>query len=120
MTQGSGFDPQLWQRRAVHVLGVLLQRAARESLPPIVWSVGTGAPTLIGRVTARDNTLAQRLIWRAWVNVVGAKPLPVRERDGQVHLHAIAENVEGLAVVAIVTDIDTTGPRHRKDSDEHP
>lgn len=118
MTQGAGYDrQQFWQRRAVYVLGVLLQRAAQESLPPIVWSVGTGAPTLVGRVTTRDSARSQRLVWRAWANAVGAKPLPARERDGRVHLHAIAENVEGLAVVAIVTDLD---PTHSPDPREDP
>jgi hypothetical protein len=117
MTRTRGFNPELWQRRAVHVLTVLLQRAERDSLPPIVWSVGTGAPTLIGRVTPKDNPQQQRLIWRAWVKAVGAKPLPSRERGGRIHLHAVAEQVEGVATVAIVTDLDISheGPRHRRD-----
>jgi hypothetical protein len=117
MTQGSGFDSQLWQRRAVHVLGALLQRAARDSLPPIVWSVGTGAPTLIGRVPQKDDPQAQRFIWRAWANAVGATPLPARRRGDRIHLHAIARGVEGMAVVSITTDLHPHETSHRSGED---
>lgn len=44
-----------WQHRAVSVLGKLIDRAPREGLKPITWTVNAAGPTLYALVISRED-----------------------------------------------------------------
>lgn len=67
-----------WQIQAARVLGGLLDRAYRENLPVLAWSVGAAGVNLVGRSVA-DPQPARRDAIAAWAQALG---IETRERRG--------------------------------------
>ncbi len=94
-----------WQLRAARVLSELLQRAIREYLPPVSWTVGNAGAVLVARCHGRRG-MDPRAEWEAWRAVLGAQPWPERTNGGGVvHLHAVAKDFDGLVDVAVIADV---------------
>src|SRR5690242_18831886 len=88
-----------WQLRAVRLLDQLLQRAHRDGLPPVTWTVGNAGAMLVARCHSRRGT-DRRAEWEAWRAALAAVPWPEHVSSGGViHLHAIAKRVDGLVDV---------------------
>ncbi len=60
----------VWQRRAAAVLGGLLERAAREDLPALSWTVHNAGCALTGRSLARPPA-RRRGDLEAWAAALG-------------------------------------------------
>jgi hypothetical protein len=100
MTPTTDADVRRWQRRAVRVLGELLQR---EGLPVLRWTVATGA-RLVGHVDEHD-LVKGRQQFEAWAQTLdGAKRYEV-EHSGRVHLNATVEHLDGLVAVGVIADL---------------
>jgi hypothetical protein len=93
-----------WQRRAVHVLAGLLERAARDGLPVVAWSVSDAGAVLVARCFAHDPG-QRRADFDAWCAALGAHRWPERTTGPTTHLHAIAKDLDGLADVAVLADL---------------
>lgn len=101
-------DRQRWQRRAVMVLGELLQRAWDEDLPVIAWTVGYAGAQLTGHVyttTDAPGREDQRRAWERWTATVGATPWKEHTSGDRTHLHAVVKDYDGLVDIAIVADV---------------
>lgn len=97
-------EPVIWQRRAHALLGKLIDRCHRESLPVIHWHVGTLA-NLAGQCLAVDTTV-RRADFEAWVRALDLERRPERTSDGITHLSAGRRDVERVSVI-ITADIYT-------------
>lgn len=78
------------QRAAAAVLGRLLELAAREGLPVINWTVGSGGAHLAGEPLDTDPA-SRRAQWTAWRDALG-EPDTEREhefRGGETRLIAV-------------------------------
>lgn len=60
-----------WQRRSAILLGRLLELAARESLPPIAWTVQTAGAALAGQVRTYPASEC-RAHFGAWKSAIAA------------------------------------------------
>ncbi|GAA3472235.1 hypothetical protein [Nonomuraea roseola] len=89
------------QRRAYELLGVLLERAAREELPVIAWTVASAQsePILAGHCEAVDPIQRQD-DFEAWRAALGAEAWPNGiKQDYGVRLHAsVADQGAGVTV----------------------
>jgi hypothetical protein len=92
-----------WQRRAVRVLAELLDGPGRE-LPPMRWTVATGA-RLLGHVESHDP-ITGRQQFDAWAQALGATPWPERDRGAYTTLSAERKHYDGLVTVGLVADLD--------------
>ena len=89
-----------WQRRAVRVLAELLNR----DLPPLRWTVATGARPL-GSVESRDSTTG-RQHFEAWAQALDATSWPERDRGSVVTLSAERKHFDGLVTIGLVANLD--------------
>lgn len=93
-----------WQRRSVRVLASLLERAQREGLPVVGWSVTHAGTGLLAHCFAHDPA-RRRADFDAWCAALGATPWPERTSGSTTHLHAVAKRYQGLVYVAVVADL---------------
>lgn len=93
-----------WQRRSARVLAGLLERALREGLPVVGWSVAHAGTGLVAHCFAHDPT-RRRADFDAWCQALGATPWPERTSGSTTHLHAVAKSYQELAYVAVVADL---------------
>jgi len=93
-----------WQRRSVRVLAGLLERAQREGLPVVGWSVAHAGTGLVAHCFAHDPT-RRRADFNAWCAALGATPWPERTSGSTTYLHAVAKPYQELAYVAVVADL---------------
>src|SRR6266536_3365263 len=98
----------IWQRRAVRVLAGLLERAHRDGLPVVGWSVAHAGAALVARCFAHDPA-QRRADFNAWCSVLGAIPWPERTSGSTAHLHAVARDYDGLVDVAVMADLTESG-----------
>jgi hypothetical protein len=91
------------QRRAVRMLGELLDGPGRE-LPPLRWTVFNHA-RLLGNIESHDPD-AGRQQFDAWVQALGATPWPERDLGFKVTLSAERKHYDGLVTVGLVADLD--------------
>jgi hypothetical protein len=94
-----------WQRRAVRVLAELLERAQRDGLPVVAWSVSPAGAALVARCFAHPPA-QRRADFDAWCSVLGASRWSERTSGSTVHLYAVAKNYDGLVDVAVLADLD--------------
>ena len=89
-----------WQRRAHLLLGKLLERAAKEGLPPIRWSVIPSGATLHGEISSFStrNASGTYAAWRDAIGVPEKEAEPVN-RQGETRLTAVWEHIERVQVV---------------------
>ncbi len=93
-----------WQRRSVRVLADLLERAQREGLPVVGWSVAHAGTGLVAHCFEHDPTRC-RADFNAWCAALGAIPWPERTSRSTTHLHAVAKPYQDVAFVAVVADL---------------
>ncbi|MET9340296.1 hypothetical protein [Nonomuraea sp. NPDC003804] len=96
-----------YQRRAYEVLGVLLERAAREDLPVIAWTVASAQsePILAGHCDAVDPIQRQD-DFEAWRSALGARAWPNGiKQDYGVRLHASAADQEAGVTITLAAEI---------------
>jgi hypothetical protein len=93
-----------WQRRSVRVLAELLERALREGLPVVGWSVANAGTGLVARCFANDPA-RRRADFDAWCQALGATPWPERTSGSVKHLHAVAKPCGDVAYVAVMADL---------------
>src|SRR2546428_495055 len=90
---GGGAGPA--RGRAVRVLAGWLERAGREGLPPIAWTVGSVGAQLVGRCDAYRDPARQRADFGRWRAALGAEARPERTgQDGVTRLVAVAEHYD--------------------------
>jgi len=100
-----------WQLQAARVLTHLLDRAYREDLPVLAWSVGSAGVSLVGRSVAYPQP-ARRDAIAAWATALG---IETSERRGSASavIMASAQHLDtprGWARVALTAEIyDETG-----------
>lgn len=96
-----------WQLRATRVLSELLQRAIRENLPPVTWTITDSGAALVAHCYGRpDRGVDRRTQWETWRTVLGAEAWPERtDGAGNTHLHAVAKRFDGLVNVAVIADL---------------
>jgi hypothetical protein len=94
----------IWQRRAVRVLAGLLERAHRDSLPVVGWTVAHAGAALVARCFAHDPT-RRRGEFNAWCQALDAAIWPEHTSGSTIHLHAIAEHYDGLVTVTVLADL---------------
>ncbi|HEY5988771.1 MAG TPA: hypothetical protein VIV12_20685 [Streptosporangiaceae bacterium] len=94
-----------WQRRAVRVLTQLLQRAQRDRLPVVQWSVAYAGAGLVARCL-RGEAARRRADFDAWCSVLGATERRARRQGSTTHLSAVARHYDGLVSVALLADLD--------------
>jgi hypothetical protein len=93
-----------WQLRATRVLSELLQRAIRENLPPVRWTV-SATGDLVAHCYAA-SAVDRRTAWETWRTVLGAAAWPERtDSAGITHLHAVAKRFDGLVDVTVLADV---------------
>jgi hypothetical protein len=99
MTPITNAERLTWQRQAHLALGRLLERAAKENLPPIPWRVGT-TRNLHGECLGKDPASE----FAAWEKALG-DPGTHRQRreEGCVRLTAVWESLDGCKVVLTAT-----------------
>lgn len=90
-----------WQRGAHHVLGQLLERAATEDLPPILWTVHSAGAALTGECSAPDLS-QRREDFSAWLAALGGTAEPEHASHGMTRLVARTEPLDGLVTVDLV------------------
>jgi hypothetical protein len=95
-----------WQRRAVRVLAGLLERAQRDGLPPVGWSVSHAGAVLVARCFAHDPA-QRREDFDAWCAALDARRWSEHTSGSTTHLHAVAKDYDGLVDVAVLTDLFT-------------
>jgi hypothetical protein len=93
-----------WQRRTVRVLDGLLEQASRDGLPVVAWSVSHAGVVLVARCFAHDPA-QRRADFDAWCAVLGALRWPERTSGATTHLHAVANDYDGLVDVAVLADL---------------
>jgi hypothetical protein len=93
-----------WQRRAVRVLARLLERAGRDGLPVVAWSVSDAGAVLVARCFAHDPG-RRRADFDAWCAVLDARRWPERTAGATTHLHAVATDYDGLVDVVVLADL---------------
>jgi hypothetical protein len=92
------------QRRAVAVLGKLLERAAVEDLPPVTWTVASAGAVLVGRFDAVqmeqrcDDFNAWRIAVGTWANRGADVRRDHADRAGTVRLVDQWDRFEGVTV----------------------
>jgi hypothetical protein len=98
-----------WQRQAVRVLAGLLERAGREGLPPVSWTVSSAGAQLLGQCDGFDAA-KQRAAFEAWCRALGVAARPERtDGFGMTRLVAVRERFDGLVGVVLLAEIDTSG-----------
>ena len=95
----------VWQKQAHKVVGALLDRAWRENLPPLQWTIGDTGVTLTGR--AGSYAEGRRDAITAWAHALGIAltPLP---REGGVEIFGTAGELstpQGQASVTLAAYI---------------
>ncbi len=99
-----------WQRRAVTVLAGLLERAEREGLPLMDWSVPPGLSLVARPRSGRVGRSPQnRVDWQRWCAALGVRGRESTAATGSVFLSAVAE-VPGpeagpRVTVAVMTEV---------------
>lgn len=97
-----------WQQQAVRVLAGLLERAGREGLPPISWTVSSAGAQLVGRCDEFD-AVRQRAAFEAWRRALGAPARPERtDGFGMTRLAALRERFDGLVGVVLLAETTTS------------
>jgi hypothetical protein len=94
----------IWQRRAVSVLAGLLERAHRESLPVVGWTVAHAGAALVARCFAHDPA-RRRSEFNAWCQALDATVWLEHTSGSTTYLHAIAEHYDGLVTVTVLADL---------------
>lgn len=99
MTDITGAERIRWQRQAASLLTQFLERAAKEGLPVIAWTVGAYGAVLAGECLALPH--AQRRehfdAWKAAITALGGAPAADREAaagGGQTRLVAGWQQVQ--------------------------
>ncbi|MGW4475952.1 hypothetical protein ACWENQ_40320 [Nonomuraea sp. NPDC004354] len=95
------------QRRAYELLGVLLERAAREDLPVIAWTVASAQsePILAGHCEAVDPIQRQD-DFEAWRSALGAEAWPNGiKQDYGIRLHASAVDQATGVTVTLAAEV---------------
>ena len=95
----------MWQKQAHKVLSAFLDRAWREGLPPLQWTIGDTGVTLTGR--AGSYAAGRRAAITAWADALGITltPLP---REGGVEIFGTAGELstpQGQASVTLAAYI---------------
>jgi hypothetical protein len=93
-----------WQRRAVRVLTGLLERAHRDGLPVVQWSVTHAGAGLAGRCL-RGEAARRRADFDAWCAALEATERRERRQGSTTHLYAVARHYDGLVSVALLADL---------------
>ncbi|SRR6266540_4768942 len=93
-----------WQRRAVRVLAGLLERAQRDGLPVVQWSVSDAGARLVARCLTQD-TARRRADFDAWSVALEATERRELRQGSTTHLYAIARHYDGLVSVALLADL---------------
>jgi hypothetical protein len=93
MTDITPAEQIAWQRRAVILLGKLLELAVKKNLPPVTWTVGRAGCSLAGQVTGQEASDCRDTFtaWQAAItSASGQEPDHGREHDfgGQTRLVA--------------------------------
>jgi hypothetical protein len=95
-----------WQRRAVAVLGELLQRAESEAVPVVEWEVGDVGPALLGRC-AGPSVPAQVEAFDAWHALLGPADRVTENRIGALTRKIASwERYQGVHVVLAADLLD--------------
>jgi len=92
-----------WQRRAARLLAELLELALRDGLPVMRWTVSDAASLVAAPVALEVGQ--RRTDWEVWRRVVGARMTAEVPTNGRSQLYALAERVDGLVSVAVITDV---------------
>lgn len=96
-----------WQRRATAVLADLLERAARDTLPVLWWSVDTAGCGLVGRsITLPSHVRRDDL--EAWAGALGIGLSEHQWKSGGSAVTGLGERVEtehGRCRVALAADL---------------
>ncbi len=92
-----------WQRRAAGVLAGLLERAHRDRLPVVTWSVSDAGARLVARCLAHDPA-GRRADFDAWCQALDGTRREVRQ-GATTHLYAEARHYDGLVSVAVLADL---------------
>ena len=98
----------IWQRRAVRMLAGLLERAHRDSLPVVGWTVAHAGAALVARCFAHDPA-RRRSEFNAWCQALDATVWPEHTSGSTTYLHAIAEHYDGLVTVTVLADLVEAG-----------
>jgi hypothetical protein len=102
MTPITDAERCVWQHQAHITLGRLLERAAKENLPPIPWRVGT-TRNLHGECRGEDPAAE----FAAWEKALGDPDTHRQHREeGSVRLTAVWERLDGCQVVLTATIYD--------------
>ena len=94
-----------WQKQAHKVLGALIDRAYREGLPPLSWTIGDAGVTLVGRANYPSGD--RRAAITAWSAALGIAMSERLRGDGTM-LFGTAEHVDtpqGWASVTLTAEI---------------
>jgi hypothetical protein len=75
------------QRRALRLLGELLDRTQRKNLPPMDWTI-TFTGTLVGEVPMFAHEVGRR-VYKAWADELGLADRAERTDDGILSLRAL-------------------------------
>jgi hypothetical protein len=95
-----------WQRRAVAVLGVLLQRAESDAVPVVEWEVGDVGPSLRGRC-AGSSVAARVEAFDAWRALLGRADRVTEDRIGPLRRKIASwERYQGVHVVLAADLLD--------------
>ena len=91
-----------WQVRSSYLMLDLIHRAQRSHLPPVCWTIGNTAATLLIRCYTRAE-------WTVWVQATGVDQVwPEREHGGCLHLHAVGRvraRDGGTVQVGVIADL---------------
>ena len=94
-----------WQKQAHKVLSAFLDRAYREGLPPLSWTIGDAGVTLTGRANYPAGSRREAIT--AWAAALGIA-MSERLRGDWTTLVGTAEHVDtpqGWASVTLVAEI---------------
>ena len=95
----------VWQKQAHKVEGAFLDRAYREGLPPLQWTIGDAGVTLVGRANYPAGNRREAIT--AWAAALGIT-MGERLRGDGTTLFGTAEHVDtpqGWASVTLTAEI---------------
>ena len=103
MTPITDAERLTWQRQAHAALGRLLERASKEKLPPIRWSLSPAGRTVLGEISSFGSS-DPRGMFAIWRTALGQ---PDRDREhksmNETRLTAVWENLDGCQVVLVAS-----------------